>query len=412
MKNFFAQHHHIEIGRFLSIPENLKIFNLFRKIIVALKLIKNISFKFSEPRQNKIIILDKESKFLLSKDLGLLDNFKCFVLSNRLTDITEIYISLRVIKFILSNFFKRGIKINYLIILIKIINPKIIFTNIEISKDLYTISKYFKDKIKLITIQTSDLTGTDVLDEKSKFAKLVNIPELWCFSEYDKKIFSKAKFNIENFRPVGSIKCNISKNYFYEKKKEFDKSKYDICLLSETHAYLDSDFGDHENLHKAMGIVAEYTHRLCDRKNLKLVFTGRHKDKSFSGDMEKEFYSHFLKEYEFKIDQSGEDDHRLSKNFMQSKLIIGNVSTALREAFYFDKKVLACNLYDLSRLEFPSKGISVIKNFTYEEFEKRVLNILDMELNDYLKQLDFSQRYTMFNETNIKKEIYNEVKNI
>ena len=35
-----------------------------------------------------------------------------------------------------------------------------------------------------------------------------------------------------------------------------------------------------------------------------------------------------------------------------------------------------------------------------------------MELNDYLKQLDFSQRYTMFNETNIKKEIYNEVKNI
>ena len=65
MKNFFAQHHHIEIGRFLSIPENLKIFNLLRKIIVALKLIKNISFKFSEPRQNKIIILDKESKFLL-----------------------------------------------------------------------------------------------------------------------------------------------------------------------------------------------------------------------------------------------------------------------------------------------------------------------------------------------------------
>ena len=59
---------------------------------------------------------------------------------------------------------------------------------------------------------------------------------------------------------------------------------------------------------------------------------------------------------------------------MQSKLIIGNVSTAW-ETFYFDKKVLACNLYDLSRLEFPSKGISVIKNFT-TKFE-RVLNILD-----------------------------------
>ena len=52
-------------------------------------------------------------------------------------------------------------------------------------------------------------------------------------------------------------------------KKEFDKSKYDI-LLSETHAYLDSIWRPRK-LHKA--IVAEYTHRLCDRKILNSVGT-------------------------------------------------------------------------------------------------------------------------------------------
>lgn len=412
IKPFFKSEGYKEYDFFLNFLDKLKLLDFCIKIIKIIHFLKKIKFKFTNPKKKKLIIISKESKYLLSKDLLLKDKYDYFILETRVNELDEIYISFFIIKFIIFNFFKRSLKKNYILALVKLLDAKIILTNLEISHELYFLSEYLKNKVKVIVIQTNDLTGTEGLTLGTKLSKQINIQELWCFGEYDKKTFLDAKCNVKNFRFVGSLKCNLSRNFFINNKLSLNKTKYDICLLSETHIDLDEDFGDLENLSYAMGVVAEYSFRLSEENNLNIIFSGRHKKNSFEGRLENEFYNFFLKKFNYSIDQSGCDNHRLSKNISQSKLVIGNVSTALRETFYFNKKVLACNFLDYSRIRFPAGGLSVLSNFKYEEFKERVMKLIELSDDEYFKTLNFSKDFYMNNKPNTSQLIYDELQNI
>ena len=87
---------------------------------------------------------------------------------------------------------------------------------------------------------------------------------------------------------------------------------------------------------------------------------------------------------------------------MQSKLIIGHVSTLLREAMSFEKKILSCNFTEHPDVEFPGLGaefsdnsICILKKASYEIFEQKVLKILSMSNEEYFRQLGKEKFYIM-----------------
>ena len=79
------------------------------------------------------------------------------------------------------------------------------------------------------------------------------------------------------------------------------------------------------------------------------------------------------------------------KAIHQSKVSIGTCSTLLREKLALKGKILACNFTPLEHYDFPIKGICFLKNPTFEEFEQRFLEILEIDKDDYFSRINNKQ---------------------
>ena len=148
------------------------------------------------------------------------------------------------------------------------------------------------------------------------------------------------------------------------------------------------------------------------KKNLNLVFSGKSKLEDDSRDAEIYYYKEFLKNYDFKISQSKREEYGTSINIMQSKLIIGHFSTVLREAMSFKKKVLAYNFTGHPDITFPAEGLCMLKKSSYEEFEKRVLEILSINNKQYEDKLWEKMDFIMSSKTDTADLVRDRLKEI
>ena len=71
----------------------------------------------------------------------------------------------------------------------------------------------------------------------------------------------------------------------------------------------------------------------------------------------------------------------------KSKVVIGTMSTMLRENLAINGKTLACNFMKTNIFDFPIKGICFFNESNYIKFEKRLKNILQISQHNYKKLL-------------------------
>ena len=134
----------------ITIFINIKILRKFR---IIFNFFWNQKFNLGEPSQHDIIVFDDVS-FRTLNNIFSKQNY--FVLPTRVERIKEVYLSKKILLYMLRNFFKRSLKQNYLCSLIEIIRPKNIVTFIDNSTDFFIIAKIFKDRnIKFIAIQNA-----------------------------------------------------------------------------------------------------------------------------------------------------------------------------------------------------------------------------------------------------------------
>tara|TARA_B100000029_G_scaffold516743_1_gene633559 strand:- start:3118 stop:4473 length:1356 start_codon:yes stop_codon:yes gene_type:complete len=380
-----------------------KFFNLKipRRIRAFFSLCLRCKFFLKNPKHTDYVILDSEHTKCIEE---ILANKNYNIVSTRIEQVNEIYISLKIIFYIIKNFFKRSLKQNYLIALIKIIAPKIVITQISDSEDFHLISKLMQGEIKFLAIQTySPIMYQYNFRQKEK--NNFYIPKLFCFGEYDELFYKKNKANIEAFEQIGSIQSSLCYEYVKTKKIEINPNKYDICLISEALPNVDGDMSHVKNLTDSIGLVAEFTHKLCKKHNLNLIFSGRAaKDQKFAK-REICFYKHYLKNYNFEISQpnnSKDAKYPSYQNIMQSKLTIALYSTILREAICFEKKILSFNPVDHPDAKFPGpdielspESICTLNKTSYEIFEERVLKLLSITNDEYFNELGKEKFFIM-----------------
>ena len=107
-------------------------------------------------------------------------------------------------------------------------------------------------------------------------------------------------------------------------------------------------------------------------------------------DREYKFYQKYLKE-DFFIDPNVKEHFSSYVSTSESKLIIGMVSTLLRENLGAGKKILSCNFTGDDRHDFPIEGICNLKK---NNFEKHFRPSKRPELsrkrsNEYILEYDF-----------------------
>jgi len=376
-------------------------FKVLRKIEVFFTLCLRCKFFFQDPKHIELVIFDSVTTASVEK---ILPNKNYVIISTRIEHINKIYVSKKIIFYIIKNFFKCSLKQNYLTALIKIIAPKIVVTHISDSRDFHIVSKTLNNKIKFIAIQTYTPTAINTMfpgkDKKNFF-----IPKLFCYGKFDELFYKKKKVNIGSFEAVGSIQSSLSYEYTQSEKLKINPNKYDICLISENMLCLNkSDHPQVKNLPDCYGLVAEFTHRLCRKHNLNMVLPGKHAKDTAGARREIYFYKHYLKNYNFEILHSPKETRSYSSyiNIMQSKLTIALWSTILREAISFEKKILSFNttghpdvMFPGPGITFPQESICILTKPSYELFEERVLRILSMTNEEYFSQLGKEKSFLM-----------------
>jgi surface carbohydrate biosynthesis protein len=389
--NFFLNNNYLIFKKKIFTNYFFNFFLIIRKILFLISYI-NISIKI--PKDVDYIIYDDVLSEQIKK---VLPNKKYIILATRVENFKTIFFSKKILLFMLCNFFKRSIKQNYLMIIIRIINPKFVLTLIDNSFDFHMTAKLLKNtRIKFIAIQNA--SRGDVIYQPLEITRKFFIPEFYCFSDLDKKIFIKKNCKVKQFNIVGSLRSSLAYEYLKNNKISVNPKKYDICLISEPHPILNGDYRHIPNLAETRGKIAEYTHRLCVEEKLSLVFSGKYRSNYSMAKLEFYFYKEFLKKYKFKILQSKNFELGTHFNIQESKLIIGHNSTALREAFAFNKKVLFCNFLKHQDIQIPvKKGICVLNDCSYDIFKDRVIKILTIKKYNYNRLLDKKINFIMRN---------------
>ena len=155
ISDYFKEKGYLRLPKNAYLNKIIKIIFLkfFRKTFLIFKILFNSKVFFNEP-EKKFNILFDDDLINVTKTLFTRKNY--FVLNSRIENINEIYLSKKIVFFILQNFFKRSIKINYFISIIKIIKPKNIITLTDNSIDFFILNKFFsKSNINFYCIQNS-----------------------------------------------------------------------------------------------------------------------------------------------------------------------------------------------------------------------------------------------------------------
>jgi hypothetical protein len=290
------------------------------------------------------------------------------------------------------------------------------------------ISKLLKKNIRFIALQQA---SREHRYRPQKFGKNTFIPEYHCLSQWDKDYLSNKKAKIKKFVISGSLKVALAKRFIKTKKIKIKKNKYDICIIGEAGKilkpksikskeynknFLSDDKYYAYNLIKKLGhsagLQAQYVQKLCKKHNLKFIIAGKHLKDTNLRKIEINFYKHYLGKNNFKIVPGL--PHKFSNYILllQSKLIIGNDSTLLREALDLNKKILHCNLSGHPGPNLPIKKDFSLQKNSFENFEKKVTRILKMPEKKYFSLLGSNKDYIIANSKNLDLKISKEINSI
>ena len=87
---------------------------------------------------------------------------------------------------------------------------------------------------------------------------------------------------------------------------------------------------------------------------------------------------------------------------LKSKVVIGTMSTMLRENLSLGGKTLACNFTKTDIFNFPIKGICFLIKDNYDFFEKRLYKLLKISNRKYFIKLNKKASYVSY--TNLKNK--------
>ncbi len=358
------------------------------KRINMLKELKITKFYFKNPPKKKILIFDQTS-FNYLKDFFKLASLKSyFQLDCRLRNLQHVYLSFQIIKQIIIYSKFLSIKQAYLLSVIEIINPKVIITFNEYSKDLSKLSRFLKKrKITTISIQNSDRSHT--IYDKKNYNK-INSDILLTYGEIDKKIYLKNLINYKFIKAIGSLKFSLAKKFKREFDENFLKSNYDICLIAKrlTKKSDKNLLNTQIRFTKLVKFIAQFS----KEKKLKVLVCGKpYSERKYDLTSEKNFFREHFKEIDFTYISSQKNKYNSYLGVLNSNIVISTNSTLLRESLAEKKKILS--FCPRKYNQFLKPGIYHLQDCNYKKFSARLKKIYNMSQTSYFSK--FSRNFFM-----------------
>ena len=210
---------------------------------------------------------------------------------------------------------------------------------------------------------------------------------------------------------------------FFLYKKKIKRYFSDICLISDIYSWDDIFNIYNPRLEKGIINLTKFVINFSIKHNLKLTIALRsYRNDKANFNREINFYKRYLTKIEYNF-LSKSFFYRKEKNKFStyelmkgSEVVVGSISTMLRENLIMDGKILACNLTPINIFDFPLKGLCFIKNCNYRVFEKRLLKIINLSKKEYFSQInknyivDYNKNISTIEKVNNKLDLF--LKNI
>lgn len=272
----------------------------------------------------------------------------------------------------------KSLKAAYVAALLSVIQPRIVVTFIDNSLLFQRVARILDGSMRFLAIQN----GMRMLarDNPSGSPTIFH-SEFACFGEHDIFEYRKHGAEVKCFYPIGSLKDA----YFRASHPEPPKQKlFDLCLISQIKP---QHYQVYPKTMESLELLTKHLKRFCENHGTTLcVASRRHPDgKAEIFQWETEWFREHLG-YHAEIIAND------IKNFTSYSLVdASRVSLALHtsmlhEGFGRGNRILACNYTGDDRYDFPIPGIWCLTDPTYEAFESRLMNILQMS------DLEYSER--------------------
>ena len=355
-----------------------------------------VNFHFKNPPKKKLIIFDRES---VSDISIILKKYDYFVLENRITNINNFYLNFKILTMIIR-FYRGNFMSAYLKSIIHLVDPDHIVTFIDNSEKFFELAKYFNKKITFSAIQNGaryEINENNYLYKKKNSLQNKNtnifFDNYFCFSNFEEDLYKKNKIQVKKFIHIGSTRLINYLEYRKNLKNKRIKKKFDICLLSDQGAFSDS-LDVSQNIKEGLVLLIKHTLKFSRKFNLKLTIALKREKNHRLGDIffkeEQDFFKENLsyREYEYakKVFFYKNNKYNVYDLILNSKVTLGCISTCLREALSLKRKVLVCNYSGNNIYNFPLDGLCRLNNKSYNQFEKRLLKILKMNLKIFEKK--------------------------
>jgi surface carbohydrate biosynthesis protein len=383
-----------------------------KKFYKIYKLFLSSQIRFQNPERSELLIFDKAGSDMF-KNILYFNNYS--ILEARSESLRVIYFSWKILFLMMRNFHS-NLFTCYLISLIKIIKPKIIITAIDNSFKFSEIAKILYKDIFFIAVQNASRYDFDRNERLFKIGSLKEddnkkffLPNYYCFGDKEIEDCKKYNINVLKFFKIGSLRLAQYLNHLKKKNIQIIHNKYDIGLISESSAGKNK-LWKRSGVEEGFAKIVKFTINVCKRNKLKFTFIRKRQFNHLAA-AEMKWYQNFLNKDEFNFlnnnaTQVSKEEFNSYKAIHQSSICVGTCSTLLREKLALKGKILASNFTKLDHYDFPLKGFSFIKDPNFVDFENRVLEILKIEKNEYLKQINY-EKLIEINDDNTQFDILN-----
>ena len=389
-------------------------------ILRYLKKIKSLKKKYSSPKNHSVVIWDD----VASNDLkNCIDLKNAYILKVRSHNISEVYLTFFIL--IKSIFYFRGnLSSAYFCALLDEIKPKVVITLIDNSLKFFEISRVLKNKCKFIAVQNAaryDLMRYKYLFEKKlikkDYRKKFYLDNFYCFGEYEIDHYKENNIIVNKAKAIGSLKLS---NYFLnlkENNRVLPKKKIDIAVVSEGYLQMDKEYNVNE-LSKNWSKLISFSIKYIKENNLtfNFIFKRERIPGNFNYENEINFVKKYLskEEFDFIMKNCTFKDKKAFSSYnsiMSCDILVGCVSSMLREKLATKGKILSCNFSGMNMFNFPINEICSLNNPSYTEFSQRLSKLRSLDDIKFIKKLNEKNQYLINSNIDANKEIRNFINN-
>ena len=351
-------------------------------------------FCFTKPVRSDLIIYDQTGSGFVGEAIDSVSSYQIIEVREKINlhySILARFIFLTLCRLFRSSGYWRlaSTRVIHDYAVLSAVKPKVVLTYIDNSHRFGVLSRLYRNA-EFFGIQNG-FRGPRAED----FPRIIYVKNLFCHGQETVDKYQEAGHQVDRFLVIGSLKDGLYRaNRTVRAEKQFD-----LCCISE---YRKERFDTSmPALAKNTQIILSYIQQYCADHNKNFCVAGSSKDAVIDGVKES------VLEEKFVEDHIGLDNLTLIPNdgrfstyaaIDDSKVSVTTQSTLGLEALGRGCKVLFCNYTGDPYYDIPGIGKHGIWALgageeNYDEFEKRVTEIMGLSANEWWNQTKQCARY-------------------